>query len=130
MKYMVGLKATDTKLLDCIRENKQSIYEVYFSWGDIPNGRSSQLLNEEYPHESDFQEVYAFFNKDVPLFTAGRMAAYHMSKYEVPQDVAELMHVPVNKKYQTGNVEVSATLVEILGKRMYLWEGKVFFGFC
>ena len=43
MKYMVGLKNTDTELLECIKENKENIYEVYFSWGDIPNGRTSQL---------------------------------------------------------------------------------------
>ena len=48
MKYMVGLKTTDGGLLECIKNNKGDIYEVYFSWGDIPNGRSSQLLNEEY----------------------------------------------------------------------------------
>jgi len=48
MKYMVGLKSTDARLLECIKAHKQNIYEVYFSWGDIPNGRSSQLLNEEY----------------------------------------------------------------------------------
>ena len=48
MKYMVGLKTTDEKLLHCIRENKEHIYEVYFSWGDFPNGRSNQLENVEY----------------------------------------------------------------------------------
>ena len=48
MKYMVGLKTTDEKLLHCIRENKEHIYEVYFSWGDFPNGRSNQLENLEY----------------------------------------------------------------------------------
>ena len=45
---MVGLKTTDEKLLHCIRENKEHIYEVYFSWGDFPNGRSNQLENVEY----------------------------------------------------------------------------------
>ena len=48
MKYMVGLKAADAKLLECIKANKEHIYEVYFSWGDIPNGRSSQLMNDAY----------------------------------------------------------------------------------
>lgn len=60
-----------------------------------------------HPAESDFQEIYAYFNKDVPFFTAGRMAAYHLSKYKAPKDVAELLYLPVNKKYQTGNAEVS-----------------------
>lgn len=48
MKYMVGLKSTDKGFLECIRENKEHIYEVYFSWGDMPNGRSSQLADDFY----------------------------------------------------------------------------------
>lgn len=48
MKYMVGLKTMDEKLLQCIWENKEHIYEVYFSWGDFPNGRSSQIESELY----------------------------------------------------------------------------------
>ena len=48
MKYMIGLKNTDTALVECIKKNKENIYEVYFSWGDIPNGRTSQLESENY----------------------------------------------------------------------------------
>lgn len=48
MKYMVGLKSTDKKLLNSIVEHKAQIYEVYFSWGDIPNGRTSQLESQDY----------------------------------------------------------------------------------
>ena len=48
MKYMVGLKNGDQELLRCIKENKENIYEVYFSWGDIPNGRTSQVTSEAY----------------------------------------------------------------------------------
>jgi len=48
MKYMVGLKSTDEGLLECIKENKENIYEVYFSWGDIPNGRTSQVESDLY----------------------------------------------------------------------------------
>ncbi len=43
MKFTVGLKNGDNALLECICQNKNQIYEVYFSWGDFPNGRSSQL---------------------------------------------------------------------------------------
>ena len=43
MKYMVGLQKAHRGLLDCILENRQHIYEVYFSWGEFPNGRSNQL---------------------------------------------------------------------------------------
>jgi len=48
MKYMIGLKNADNDLLTCIKEHKENIYEVYFSWGDIPNGRTSQLVSECY----------------------------------------------------------------------------------
>lgn len=48
MKYMVGLKNGDKTLLECIKNNKEHIYEVYFSWGNIPNGRTSQLESQEY----------------------------------------------------------------------------------
>lgn len=48
MKYMVGLKSTDKNLLNTIVEHKEHIYEVYFSWGDIPNGRTSQLESRDY----------------------------------------------------------------------------------
>lgn len=48
MKFMAGLKNGDRNLLDCICQNKAHIYEVYFSWGDFPNGRASQLLSARY----------------------------------------------------------------------------------
>lgn len=48
MKYMVGLKTSDQYLVDHIIKNREHIYEVYFSWGDMPNGRTSQLISEEY----------------------------------------------------------------------------------
>lgn len=48
MRFMVGLPQTDRKFTDCILENAQHIYEVYFSWGDFPNGRSSQDVSGEY----------------------------------------------------------------------------------
>lgn len=49
MKFTVGLQKQNTEEFLCsIVENKASIYEVYFSWGDFPNGRSNQLLDECY----------------------------------------------------------------------------------
>lgn len=48
MKYSVGLKCTDRNLIESIIEHKEQVYEVYFSWGDIPNGRTNQLANQEY----------------------------------------------------------------------------------
>lgn len=48
MKYTVGLQTTNRPLLDCILENQEHIYEVYFSWGDFPNGRSNQLESSNH----------------------------------------------------------------------------------
>ena len=43
MKFSVGLQHTNIDFLNCIAENKEHISEVYFSWGDFPNGRSIQI---------------------------------------------------------------------------------------
>ena len=48
MKFSIGLKNGDYELLKSIKENKEQIYEVYFSWGDFPNGRTNQLLSDVY----------------------------------------------------------------------------------
>ena len=48
MIFSVGLKNGDFDFLRCITENKEYIREVYFSWGDFPNGRSNQLMSDEY----------------------------------------------------------------------------------
>ena len=48
MKYMVGLQNQNNSFLETIIANKESVYEVYFSWGDIPNGRNLQILSSEY----------------------------------------------------------------------------------
>ena len=42
MKYIVGYPIkSNPSFLDTIVENKNSIAELYFSWGDMPGGRSS-----------------------------------------------------------------------------------------
>lgn len=48
MKFSVGLQSMGGGLLRAIGENKAHIREVYFSWGDFPNGRTSQLHSEKY----------------------------------------------------------------------------------
>jgi len=48
MKYSVGLQQTNREYVDCIIDNRERIHEVYFSWGDFPNGRSSQLQKDGY----------------------------------------------------------------------------------
>lgn len=46
MKYMVGLNFSNDRLTDCVLENAEKIYEVYFSFSNFANGRSNQLLND------------------------------------------------------------------------------------
>ncbi len=48
MKFMVGLNFTNDDFTSCIIENKEHIYEAYFSWGDFANGRSNQISLEGY----------------------------------------------------------------------------------
>ncbi len=42
IKFCVGLPKNDSEFLDCIVQNSEHIYEVYFSWGDFASGRSAQ----------------------------------------------------------------------------------------
>ncbi len=48
MQYMAGLQFTNDDFLECIAENKEYIFEVYFSWGDFPNGRNSQVESSRF----------------------------------------------------------------------------------
>jgi len=48
MKFAVGLPKNNPAFVDYIIEHAKHIYEVYFSWGDFPNGRSSQTQDEVY----------------------------------------------------------------------------------
>lgn len=58
LKYTVGLQYTNESFLENIIANKDSISEVYFAWGDFPNGRSSQLQNDAYtPWELQERQV-------------------------------------------------------------------------
>ena len=47
MQYIVGYPIKENKaFLNDVIKNKDSISEVYFSWGDIPNGRSALSQDE------------------------------------------------------------------------------------
>lgn len=47
MNYIVGYPIKENKsFLNTIIQNKNSISEVYFSWGDIPNGRSALSIDD------------------------------------------------------------------------------------
>ncbi|MBQ8408198.1 MAG: hypothetical protein IJY39_04980 [Clostridia bacterium] len=46
MKYIVGYPIKENQsFLNTVIQNKDSISEVYFSWGDIPNGRSALSID-------------------------------------------------------------------------------------
>ena len=47
MKYIVGYPIKENRsFLNDVIQNKDSVYEMYFSWGDIPNGRSALSIDE------------------------------------------------------------------------------------
>lgn len=48
MKFMVGLPKYNPEFTGHIIANAKSIYEVYFSWGEFPNGRNNQLFDEDF----------------------------------------------------------------------------------
>ena len=51
MKFSVGYQLTDAPLMEEIIKNKEQIGEVYFSWGNYPNGRHSALHQKGYTPE-------------------------------------------------------------------------------
>lgn len=47
MKYIVGYPISENKpFIHSLLQNKEHISEVYFSWGDLPNGRSGLSANQ------------------------------------------------------------------------------------
>ena len=47
MKYIVGYPIKENKsFLNTVIQNKSNISEVYFSWGDMPNGRSALSIDD------------------------------------------------------------------------------------
>lgn len=46
MKFSVGLNNKNYSFIETVKKFKDNIHEVYFSWGDFPNGRSNQLSEE------------------------------------------------------------------------------------
>ena len=59
MKYIVGYPIKENKpFLKDIIQNKDSVSEVYFSWGDIPNGRSALSVDEpDTPFETQQRQA-------------------------------------------------------------------------
>lgn len=58
MKYIVGypVKSNDS-FLDSLIENRSSIREVYFSFGDMPNGRSRLICDSETEFERQVRQT-------------------------------------------------------------------------
>lgn len=48
MKFSVGLPKNNIEFVNYVIKNAAHIYEVYFSWGNFPNGRSNQTQSDEY----------------------------------------------------------------------------------
>jgi len=71
VKFSVGLPKSNLKFVNCIIQNSKDIYEVYFSWGDFPNGRSYQTQSDDYtPWELvDIQRgmLKSLSDADIPL---------------------------------------------------------------
>ncbi len=59
MKYMLGYQInSDDNFIEEIIALKGHIYEVYFAWGDIPNGRNNQLINDTLaPWEAQAKQI-------------------------------------------------------------------------
>lgn len=59
MKWIVGYPIRENKpFLDEIVKNKEAISEVYFSWGDLPNGRSAlSAEGEGIPFEQQMRQM-------------------------------------------------------------------------
>ncbi len=58
MKYMIGYQIADESFINEIIAQKEHIYEVYFAWGDIPNGRNNQLIsNVLLPWEAQARQI-------------------------------------------------------------------------
>ena len=59
MKYSVGYQlSNNTEFLNKIIEYKSHIYEVYFSWGDFPNGRNNQVKRADMlPWEAQSKQM-------------------------------------------------------------------------
>ena len=59
MKFSVGYQVNkDNLFMEYIAEHKDYIHELYFSWGDIPNGRNSMLLSSDLlPWEAQQKQI-------------------------------------------------------------------------
>ena len=66
MKYIVGLPIRlDKQFLDTVIDNKDRIKEFYFSWGDMPSGRSTVSAEREltaFEYQKQTEEALALIH--------------------------------------------------------------------
>ena len=72
MRFSVGYQLfSDQYYIENIIKRKSDIAEVYFSWGDFPNGRNSQLLQAEMTaweaQEKQIEDLQALTQASIPL---------------------------------------------------------------
>jgi len=88
MKYMVGyqLMVSDQFIREIIK-NKEHIREVYFSWGDMPNGRNATIQSGDYlPWEAQqrqMEDLEVLSGENIPfnlLFNASCYGSRSLSK--------------------------------------------------
>ena len=88
MKYSVGYSPRRNKsFVEKIIECKEHIDEVYFSWGDFPNGRNAQINSEEYSQfevaaetEKDLERLYKEGLRFNILFNGGCYGEYALAR--------------------------------------------------
>ncbi len=88
MKYTVGYpQSANPDFINCIIENKGSVYEVYFSWTDTPSGRSMAGIEQtltaferQKRQESDLKRLSAEGIKMNLLFNANCYGANSQSR--------------------------------------------------
>ena len=79
MKFSVGLPKNNEDFLNEIIKEKSHIYEVYFSWGDFPNGRSIQTQSDYYTEwEMQKKQIEALntLRNEIPLNLLFNAACY------------------------------------------------------
>jgi hypothetical protein len=89
MKLTVGYQlTTDRRLIDLILQNKATISEIYFSWGDLPNGRRPFTLSGEFqPWEAQrrlVEDLWTLASHGVGLnllLNGNCYGEYSLSKY-------------------------------------------------
>ncbi|MBE6688958.1 MAG: hypothetical protein E7588_06735 [Ruminococcaceae bacterium] len=116
MKFSIGLKpCADTELVDAIIRNKNSIFEVYFSYGDFANGRSivkaegMSDFTARLKQESDLEALSRNGIKLNVLFNAVCYGKYSLSRAFFEKIGNTLEHLIQN--YGVSGVTTTSPLI-------------------